>query len=113
MCCYVLYACTNYQMEFRNSSQELWKQIHLGGIQTNDLCIARATVLPLDHLASQLARGNLESYVLAAGIATFSFHIYYIHGSVMVEWLRASNSISGVSDQQSVGLNTQPKHLCP
>ena len=30
------------------------------------------------------------------------------HGSVVAEWLRAPNSNSGVSDQQSVGSNSQP-----
>ena len=35
------------------------------------------------------------------------------HGSVLAERLRAPNSNSGVSDQQCVGLNPQPGHLCP
>ena len=34
-------------------------------------------------------------------------------GSVVAEWLRALNSNSGVSDQQSVGSNPSPYHLCP
>ena len=35
------------------------------------------------------------------------------YGSVVAKRLRASNSNSGVSDQQSVGSNPQPWHLCP
>ena len=34
-------------------------------------------------------------------------------GSVVAERLRAPNSNSDVSDQQSVGSNPQPWHLCP
>ena len=36
-----------------------------------------------------------------------------IRGSVAAKRLRAPNSNSGVSDQQSVGLNPQLWHLCP
>ena len=35
------------------------------------------------------------------------------YGSVVAKRLRASNSNSGVSDQQSVGSNAHPWHLCP
>ena len=43
--------------------------MQISEIGTQDLCIARADVLPLDHRASPVARGS-ESYMLAAGTAT-------------------------------------------
>ena len=42
---------------------------------------------------------------------SYIVHIYF--GSVVAERLREPNSNSGVSDQQSVGSNPQPGHLCP
>ena len=34
------------------------KKNHLSGIQTHDLCIARADILPLGHPASPVAKGS-------------------------------------------------------
>ena len=34
---------------------------HLGGIQTHDLCIARADILPLNHRDCPMARGSSNS----------------------------------------------------
>ena len=52
-------------------------------------------------------------YSTEATQANAFMHPGHFCGSVVAERLRAPNSNSGVSDQQSVGSNPQPWHLCP